>query len=103
MPAAVIIEVVLTAFLVAVFLGSTRPGRATPFAGLAIGLMFTLIHLVSIPVDNASVNPARSIAAALYGGGEALAQLWVFLVFPVAGALIAGFAHRALFGEPRAS
>ncbi|WP_447946690.1 aquaporin [Microbacterium lacticum] len=57
----------------------------------------TLIHLVSIPVDNTSVNPARSIAAAIYGGTDALAQLWVFLVFPIVGALVAGFAHRALF------
>ncbi len=72
--------------------------RGTPaLAGLAIGLALTLIHLTSIPVDNTSVNPARSIAAAIYGGTDALAQLWVFLVFPIVGALLAGFAHRALF------
>ena len=65
--------------------------------GLAIGLTLTLIHLVSVPIDNTSVNPARSIAAAIYGGTDALAQLWVFLVFPIVGALVAGFAHRALF------
>ncbi len=72
--------------------------RGTPaLAGLAIGLALTLIHLVSLPIDNTSVNPARSIAAAIYGGTDALAQLWVFLVFPIVGALVAGFAHRALF------
>ena len=67
------------------------------FAPIAIGLALTLIHLISIPVDNTSVNPARSLAAAIYGGPDALAQLWVFLVFPIVGALIAGFAYRALF------
>ena len=57
----------------------------------------TLVHLVSLPIDNTSVNPVRSIAAAIYGGMDALAQPWVFLVFPIVGALLAGFAHRALF------
>lgn len=72
--------------------------RGTPaLAGLAIGLALTLIHLTSIPVDNTSVNPARSIAAAIYGGTDALAQLRVFILFPIVGALLAGFAHRALF------
>ena len=60
-------------------------------------LALTLIHLISIPIDNTSVNPARSLATAIYGGTDALAQLWVFLVFPIVGGLIAGFAHRALF------
>lgn len=67
------------------------------FAGLVIGLTLTLIHLVTIPVDNTSVNPARSIAAAIYGGADPLAQLWVFIVFPIVGALLAGFTYRALF------
>ena len=62
-----------------------------------IGLTLTLIHLATIPIDNTSVNPARSIATAVYGGFDALAQLWVFIVFPILGALIAGFAYRALF------
>ncbi|MEC8762796.1 MAG: aquaporin, partial [Actinomycetota bacterium] len=70
---------------------------AEKFAGLVIGFTLTMIHLVSIPIDNTSVNPARSIATAIYGGGEALAQLWVFIVFPLVGGLLAGFAHRALF------
>ena len=97
MPAAMIIEVILTGFFLLVILGATHPKRGTLFAGVAIGLSLTLIHLISIPVDNTSVNPARSIAAAIYGGTEALSQLWVFLVFPVIGAMIAGFAYRALF------
>lgn len=94
--AAIIIEVVLTAVFLFVILGTTHKLRPTPFAGLAIGLTLTLIHLISIPVDNTSVNPARSIAAAVYGGTGALSQLWVFIVFPIVGALIAGFAYRGM-------
>ncbi|HWV49262.1 MAG TPA: aquaporin Z [Microbacterium sp.] len=94
---AIIAEVILTAIFLLVILGTTHSKRGTPFAGLAIGLTLTLIHLISIPVDNTSVNPARSIAAAIYGGVGPLSQLWVFLVFPIVGALIAGFAYKALF------
>jgi aquaporin Z len=95
--AAIVGEVVLTGFFVLVILGVTHATRGTPaMAGLAIGLTLTLVHLVLIPIDNASVNPARSLAAAVYGGTDALAQLWVFIVFPIVGALIAGFANRAL-------
>src|SRR5690606_11244497 len=97
MLAAIIIEVILTAFFLFVILGTTPPTRGTAHAGIAIGLTLTLIHLISIPVDNTSVNPARSIAAAIYGGTEALGQLWVFLVFPIVGAMLAGYAYRALF------
>jgi aquaporin Z len=96
---AIITEVLFTGVFVLVILGVTHPARSNPaFAGLAIGLTLTLIHLATIPIDNTSVNPARSIATAIYGGGEALAQLWVFIVFPIAGALLAGVAYRALFG-----
>ncbi|MFT4214524.1 MAG: aquaporin Z [Microbacterium sp.] len=96
--AAITIEVVLTAVFVLVILGVTHATRGNgTIAGLVIGLTLTLIHLISIPVDNTSVNPARSLAAAIYGGGDALAQLWVFIVFPIVGGLIAGYAHRALF------
>lgn len=95
--AAAIAEIVLTAIFVLVILGVTHATHGTKLAGLTIGLTLTLVHLVLIPIDNASVNPARSIAAAIYGGGDALAQLWVFIVFPIVGALIAGFANRALF------
>lgn len=97
MPAAIIIEIVLTALFLFVILGTTHPTRGTKFAGLVIGLSLTLIHFVSIPVDNTSVNPARSIATAIYGGVDALSMLWVFIVFPIVGALIAGFSYRALF------
>ncbi|MCR2813568.1 aquaporin Z [Microbacterium sp. zg.Y1090] len=95
--AAIVVEIAFTAIFVLVILGVTHPSRGTKLAGLVIGLTLTLIHLASIPVDNTSVNPARSIATAIYGGGDALLQLWVFLVFPIVGALIAGFAHRAMF------
>ena len=95
--AAIIVELVLTALFLFVILGTTHPERGTRFAGLAIGLTLTLVHLVSIPVDNTSVNPARSLATAIYGGIGPLSQLWVFLVFPAAGALIAGLTYRALF------
>ncbi|GAA2984433.1 aquaporin Z [Microbacterium terrae] len=95
--AAIVVEVLLTAFFVLIILGVTHPTRGNALlAPLAIGLTLTLIHLISIPVDNTSVNPARSIAAAIYGGTEALSQLWVFIVFPIVGGLIAGWVHRAL-------
>ncbi|MDQ1127914.1 aquaporin Z [Microbacterium sp. SORGH_AS_0888] len=101
--AAIIVEVVLTAVFLFVILGVTHTTRGTPaMAGLVIGLTLTLIHLISIPVDNTSVNPARSIAAAIYGGVPALSQLWVFIVFPIVGGLIAGLVHRALFDRKTA-
>lgn len=93
----ILVEVILTAVFVYVIIGVTGERAASGFAPLAIGLTLTLIHLISIPVDNTSVNPARSIATAIYGGGEPLAQLWVFLVFPIVGALIAGLTFRFLF------
>lgn len=99
--AAIIAETLLTAIFLFIILGVTHAQRGTTFAGLSIGLTLTLIHLVSIPIDNTSVNPARSIAAAIYGGGEALAQVWVFIVFPIAGAALAALVHRVLF-EPKA-
>ncbi|TDN88416.1 aquaporin Z [Microbacterium sp. BK668] len=95
---AIVVEVLFTALFVIVILGVTHSTRGNPvFAGLVIGLTLTLIHLATIPIDNTSVNPARSIATAVYGGPTALAQLWVFIVFPILGGLIAGFAYRALF------
>ncbi|WP_456285846.1 aquaporin [Microbacterium sp. JZ70] len=101
LPAAIIAEVVLTAVLVLVVLGATHPERGTALAPGAIGLALALIHLVGIVVDGASVNPARSIATAVYGGGAALAQLWPFLVFPLVGAVLAGFACRLIFLDRR--
>ena len=98
--AAITIEVILTAVFLFVILGVTASDRGTPLmAGLVIGLTLTLIHLISIPVTNTSVNPARSIAAAVYGGAGPLSQLWAFIVFPIVGALIAGFVHRAVFDK----
>ncbi|WP_309069792.1 aquaporin [Microbacterium sp.] len=102
MPAAMIAEVVLTGLFVLIILGVTHPTRGNPsLAGLAIGLSLALIHFISIPVDNTSVNPARSIASAIYGGGEALLQLWVFILFPIAGAMLAGVAYRSLLDTTR--
>ncbi len=96
--AAIIAEILFTAIFVFVILGVTHSKRGTPaLAGLVIGLTLTLIHLGSIPIDNTSVNPARSIATAIYGGPDAIVQLWVFIVFPIVGGLLAGWASTALF------
>lgn len=94
-------EIVLTAVFLFIIIGTTATRAAAGFAPLAIGLTLTLIHLVSIPISNTSVNPARSIASALYGGEVALAQLWAFLVFPIVGGLVAGFLFRPLFDRTR--
>jgi aquaporin Z len=85
-------------FLV-IILGSTDRRAQQGFAPLAIGLGLTLIHLIGIPVTNLSVNPARSTAPALFVGGWALGQLWLFWVAPLVGALIAGMLYRAVFGD----
>lgn len=90
-------EVILTMLFLFVVIGTTSSRAAAGFAPLAIGLTLTLIHLISIPISNTSVNPARSIAAAIYGGPETLAQLWAFLVFPIVGGLIAGWVFKPLF------
>ncbi len=87
--AAFISEVILTLFLVITVLGATDVKAPVGFAGLAIGLMLTLIHLVGIPITNTSVNPARSIGPALFVGGWAISQLWLFIVAPVIGAMLA--------------
>ena len=80
-------EFVLTFFFIMIIVGTTSKGAATGFAGIPIGLALTLIHLISIPVTNTSVNPARSTAPALFaGGGDYVAQLWLFWLAPVAGA-----------------
>ncbi|WP_051276716.1 aquaporin Z [Marmoricola sp. URHB0036] len=96
--AVIVAEVVLTAFFLYVILGVTDTPAPKGFAPLAIGLALTLIHLISIPVSNTSVNPARSIGPAVFAGGDALTQLWVFLVAPVVGGLIAGASYAGLFG-----
>jgi aquaporin Z len=92
-------EVVLTFFFLMVILGATDSRAPAGFAPIAIGLCLTLIHLVSIPVTNTSVNPARSTGPALFVGGWAVAQLWMFWVAPILGALGAGAVHRWLAGR----
>ena len=94
--AVLLIEVVLTAVFVGVILSVTAKKEYAALAPLAIGLTLTLVHLVSIPVSNTSVNPARSIAAAVFAGPDALGQVWAFIVAPLVGAVVAGVAHRAL-------
>lgn len=96
-----LLEVVLTMVFLFVVIGTTSARAAAGFAPLAIGLSLTLIHLISIPVSNTSVNPARSIASAIYGGPEALMQLWAFLVFPIVGGLLAGWLFAPLFDRTR--
>lgn len=86
--AVVVVEVVLTALLVFVVLMSTTKGFAPGFGGLVAGVTYTLIHLISIPIDNTSVNPARSFGSAIFGGTEPLKQLWAFVVFPLIGAIV---------------
>jgi aquaporin Z len=100
--AAVAIEIVMTFFFLIVILGSTDKRAPQGFAPIAIGLALTLIHLVSIPVTNTSVNPARSTGPALFVGGWALQQLWLFWVAPIVGAAVAGIAHRFLAEERQA-
>src|SRR5688572_28873470 len=96
MGAALVTEVVMTFMFLIVILGATHKRAPVGFAGLAIGLMLTLIHLISIPVTNTSVNPARSTGPALFVGGWAIAQLWLFWIAPIIGAAIAGAVYRAV-------
>jgi aquaporin Z len=95
--ACLLAEIVLTFFFLFVILGSTHGRAPVGFAGIPIGLSLTLIHLIGIPVDNLSVNPARSTGPALFVHGWALGQLWLFWVAPIIGAAIAGFVYSALF------
>ena len=97
--AGLIAEVVFTFFFLIVILGATDKRANQASAGAAIGLALTLIHLVVIPVTNTSVNPARSTGPAIFVGGWALRQLWLFWVAPILGAVLAGAAHRLLFQE----
>ncbi|MCH7345663.1 aquaporin Z [Pelomonas sp. CA6] len=99
--AALVCEVVMTAFFLIVILGATDARAPAGFAPIAIGLALTLIHLISIPVTNTSVNPARSTGVALFVGDWALAQLWAFWVAPIAGAVLGALAYRAIGGDGR--
>ena len=97
LPGVLLIEIVLTALLVFTVLACTDAIAVVGFAGIPIGLTLTLIHLVSIPVDNTSVNPARSIGPALFAGSGPLAQIWVFILAPVVGGVVGAVGYRALF------
>jgi aquaporin Z len=99
MLAGIVTEFVMTFMFMLIILGSTYEKAPSGFAGIAIGLGLTLVHLVSIPVTNTSVNPARSISQAIFVGGWALSQLWLFIIFPIAGAALAGFIARTLRKE----
>ncbi|WP_225318621.1 aquaporin Z [Cellvibrio sp. KY-YJ-3] len=96
---ALIAEVVLTAFFLIIILGATDKRAPTGFAPIAIGLALTLIHLISIPVTNTSVNPARSTGVAIYVGDWATAQLWVFWVAPIVGAILGAVIYRFIGSE----
>lgn len=99
--AAFICELVMTFIFLIIILGSTDKRAPQGFAPIAIGLGLTLIHLISIPVTNTSVNPARSTSQALFVGGWALAQLWLFWIAPILGAILAGYVYRGLFEEEK--
>jgi aquaporin Z len=101
--AAFVCELVMTFMFLMIILGTTDPRAPVGFAPLAIGLGLTLIHLISIPVTNTSVNPARSTGPALFVQGWALSQLWLFWVAPILGAIVAGAVYKRLFGEKSAA
>jgi aquaporin Z len=97
--ACLVAEIVLTAFFLIVIMGATDKRAPQGFAPIAIGLCLTLIHLIGIPVTNLSVNPARSTAPAIYAGGWAIQQLWLFWLAPLVGGAIGGGLYNTLFGE----
>jgi aquaporin Z len=99
MSSALIIEIVLTFLFLVIIMGATHQKAPKGFAGIAIGLGLTLIHLISIPVTNTSVNPARSTSQALFAGSWAIEQLWLFWVAPIAGAVLAGWIFKMLSPE----
>lgn len=98
--AAMVCEIVMTFIFLLVILSATDSQAPKGFAGLAIGLCLTLIHLISIPVTNTSVNPARSTSQALFAGSDALGQLWLFWLAPIAGAILAGIVYKTCFASP---
>ncbi|WP_225035003.1 aquaporin Z [Winogradskyella sp. SM1960] len=97
MMSALVAEVVLTAFFLIVILGSTNVRAPKGFAPIAIGLALTLIHLISIPITNTSVNPARSLSQAIFAEGAYMSQVWLFWVAPIVGAVIGGIIHKSFF------
>lgn len=101
MTGAFVVEVVLTFVFIMTILGVTRTEKTSNLAGIVIGLTLTFVHLIGIPLTGTSVNPARSLSPAVFEGGEALSQVWLFIVAPFVGAIIAGFAHKFLFAEDK--
>ena len=101
MMAGAVCEIVMTFMFLIVILGATSYTEPAGFAPIAIGLALTLIHLISIPVTNTSVNPARSTGVAIFQGGWAIVQLWFFWVMPLIGGGAAGIFHRWMFGQDR--
>ena len=99
MTAALICEIVMTFIFLIIILGATDKRAPAGFAPIAIGLALTLIHLISIPVTNTSVNPARSTGPAIFEGGIALSQLWLFWLAPILGAILAGLVYKLVFEE----
>lgn len=99
MMSAFLAEFLLTMFFLLIILGSTNERAPKGFAPIAIGLGLTLIHLISIPITNTSVNPARSTSQALFAGGDYPAQLWLFWLAPIAGAIVAGLIHKYIFDK----
>ena len=99
--AVAIAEIIFTALLVVVVVGTTRTDFVAGFGPIAAGLTLALIHLVTIPVSNTSVNPARSFGAALFAGGDAIEQLWAFIVFPVIGGALGTFVTKTVVGAPK--
>lgn len=100
MGAAFLTEFLLTMFFLIIIMGATDKWANGKFAGIAIGLGLTLIHLISIPITNTSVNPARSLSQAVFVGGDALAQLWLFWVAPILGAVVGGLIYKNLLQSP---
>ena len=98
---ALVVEIVLTFIFIFIIMGSTDKLAPIGFAGLSIGLALTLIHLISIPVTNTSVNPARSTGPALFVGGWALNQLWMFWVAPIVGGLLGGITYKVMFNKTK--
>ena len=101
MGAAFLAEFLLTAFFLIVIMGATDKFANGKFAGIAIGLCLTLIHLICIPITNTSVNPARSLSQAVFTGGLAMQQLWLFWVAPIAGGIVGGLIYKFLLQRPQ--
>ena len=99
MGGALLVEIVLTLIFVLVILGVTSTDKFSSVSGLVIGLTLTFVHIIGIPLTGTSVNPARSLGPALFAGGDALAQVWVFIVGPLVGAILAAFVWKFLSSE----